>query len=236
MRQVLTRENRQRRKKKIIIRTVVVMLLLTFVMLVFLTTAFIIDRFSPHKVEGDTIPFALTNGEEIEIRYLTPNPYSRPQAPLKKIRSVVIHYTANPGSTAANNRSYFEGLKKKKTTYASSHYIIGLDGEIIQCIPLTEISYASNFRNDDTVSIECCHPDATGEFTEETYSSMVALTAALCVEFGLNKEEIIRHYDVTGKKCPLYFVENEDAWDTFQLAVMEEVEIIKENQAKLDQE
>ena len=26
---------------------------------------------------------------------------------------------------------------------------------------------------------------------------------------------VIRHYDVTGKICPKYYVEHEDAWDTF---------------------
>lgn len=234
MRRDLSYKDHERRKKKLVIGGAIIILLMVAI-LIYLTAVSISDRFSPHNVEGESIPFSLSNGEEIEIRYLTPNPYSRPQKPLKKILGVVIHYTANPGTSAASNRSYFEGLKRKKSTYASSHYIIGLEGEVIQCIPLTEISYASNYRNNDTVSIECCHPDETGEFKEETYSSMVVLTAALCVEFGLEEEEIIRHYDITGKMCPLYFVEHEDAWNTFRSDVMEEVAIIQENQVK-DQE
>ena len=52
--------------------------------------------------------------------FLTPNEYSRPQIPLKKVKGVVIHYTANPGSDAAGNRNYFEGLKDSKITKASS--------------------------------------------------------------------------------------------------------------------
>lgn len=36
-------------------------------------------------------------------------------------------------------------------------------------MPLTEVAYASNSRNDDTVSIEVCHPDETGEFSQVTY-------------------------------------------------------------------
>ena len=31
----------------------------------------------------------------------------------------------------------------------------------------------------------------------------------------LSADDVIRHYDVTGKKCPLYFVEHEDAWEQF---------------------
>ena len=66
------------------------------------------------------------------------------------------------------------------------------------------------------MSIECCHPDETGKFTDETYASLVQLTAFLCVKYGLDENAVIRHYDVTGKNCPKYFVEHEDAWETFK--------------------
>lgn len=77
---------------------------------------------------------------------------------------------------------------------------MGLDGEVVQCIPTSEMSYATNSRNVDTLSIECCHPDETGKFNEATYDSAVKLSAWLCVRFGLTSENVIRHYDVTGKK------------------------------------
>lgn len=179
-----------------------------------------------NNIGKDTINQELSNGVKIQLDFLTPNVYSRPQTPLKKIKGIVIHYTANPGTSAKNNRSYFEGLATKKITYASSHYIIGLKGEVIQCVPLSEIAYASNERNDDTISIEVCHQDKTGKFTEITYDSLVSLTAALCIEFNLKEKQIIRHYDVTGKLCPLYFVDHEDAWKEFKSDVMEEVERI----------
>jgi N-acetylmuramoyl-L-alanine amidase CwlA len=166
----------------------------------------------------------LSNEAQISSEYLTPNEYSRPQTPLKDINSIVIHYTANPGTTAENNRNYFEGLAKNQNTYASSHYIIGLEGEIIQCVPLNEIAFASNNRNNDTLSIECCHEDETGEFNEATYASLVSLTAALCIKFDLGEEDIIRHYDVTEKLCPLYYVEHEDEWFEFRREVMKKVE------------
>ncbi len=157
----------------------------------------------------------------LDVQLLTVNEYSRPGIPLEKVKGIVIHYTANPGSTAQANRNYFEGLKDEHTTKASSHFVIGLDGEIIQCIPSTEISYASNDRNGDTLSIECCHPDETGKFTDKTYDSLVKLTAWLCSRFDVPADEVIRHYDVTGKDCPKYFVENEDAWKQFQKDVEE---------------
>ena len=62
------------------------------------------------------------------------------------------------------------------------------------------------------ISIECCHPDETGQFNTATYDSTVKLTAWLCTRFGLTSDQVIRHYDVTGKDCPKYYVENPDAW------------------------
>ena len=156
---------------------------------------------------------------EIDVQLLDVNPYSRPGTEIEKINGIVVHYTANPGSTAQENRDYFNGLKDSHETEASSNFIVGLNGEIIQCVPTWEMAYASNSRNIDTVSIECCHPDESGKFTDETYRSLVQLTAWLCVKFDLTEEQVIRHYDVTGKNCPRYFVENEEAWEEFKTNV-----------------
>lgn len=162
---------------------------------------------------------------EITSMLLTVNEYSRPGIKLEKVNGVVVHYVANPGTTAEQNRDYFEGLKDTKDTYASSNFIIGLDGEIVECVPVNEVAYASNNRNEDTISIECCHPLEDGAFTEATYRSLVELTAYLCGEFNI-KDEVIRHYDVTGKLCPLYYVDHPEKWEKFKEDVRE---YIKEN-------
>ncbi|MEG0453275.1 MAG: peptidoglycan recognition family protein [Coprobacillus sp.] len=151
----------------------------------------------------------------IQHNFLTVNPYSRSGKALSQVKGIVVHYTANPGSTAINNRDYFEKLKTTKTTKASSHFIVGLKGEVIQCIPLNEISYASNNRNKDTISIETCHPDKTGKFNKETYQSLQTLVRELMKTYKLDKEDVIRHYDVTGKECPKYFVDNPSEWKKF---------------------
>ena len=166
-------------------------------------------------------------GEDIEVPdyveqdYLTVNEWSRPGTELEQIDGVAIHYVGNPGTTAHANRNYFESLSSgQEGTYASSHFIVGLEGEVIQCVPLTEVAYASNTRNGDTVSIEVCHPDETGAFSPVTYDRVVELTAWLCREFRLNPEtDVIRHYDVTGKECPRYYVEHPEAWDAFRADV-----------------
>ena len=98
-----------------------------------------------------------TGAPELDVELLDVNEYSRPGATLKQVNGIVIHYTANPGSSAMANRDYFEGLKDAHTTKASSHFIVGLEGEVVQCIPTTEIAYASNDRNGDTISLSLIH-------------------------------------------------------------------------------
>ncbi len=170
----------------------------------------------------DVDAFLLSDNIQQEI--LPVNPYSRPGDKVSKVTAIVVHYVGNPGTTAEQNRSYFNNLAELKTAYASSHYVVGLQGEIIQCVPLDEIAYASNNRNYDTISIECCHQDAEGRFTNDTYNSLVKLVAALCRTYGLNPEtDVIRHYDVTGKLCPIYYVNNPDEWYAFKLSVKNEM-------------
>ena len=80
-------------------------------------------------------------------------------------------------------------------------------------------------RNGDTVAVEVCHPDAQGEFAPDTYESVVELTAWLCHTFEVEPEEdVIRHYDVTGKRCPQYYVDHPEAWETFRQDVRERME------------
>lgn len=160
---------------------------------------------------------------DMDVQLLTENEYSRPGTKTERIKGIVIHYTANPGSTAMQNRDYFEGLKDNHLTKASSHFVVGLEGEIVQCVPTWEVAYASNDRNSDTVSIETCHPKEDGKYTKETYQSLVELTAWLCKKFDLDEDDVIRHYDVTGKICPKYFVENESAWRKFKKDVKKEL-------------
>ena len=136
---------------------------------------------------------------------------------LESVQNIVIHYVGNPGTTAEQNRCYYCNPESS----VSSHFLIGLDGEILQCLPLHEKSSATNWRNADTISIEVCHPDDSGQFTEATYASLVRLTAWLLDACDLEQDHIIRHYDVTGKDCPRYFVANEQAWEQFKMDAAE---------------
>ncbi len=153
--------------------------------------------------------------------FLTLNEYSRPGDALKEVNSIFVHYTANKGTSAAQNRSYFEQLKDTGERSASSHFIIGYEGEIIQCVPLDEIAYAVQTRNQDSISIECCYLSDDGSFTQETYDSLLKLLKWLTDAYELDTNDILRHYDCGGKKCPVYYVDNESAWERLKKDVGE---------------
>ena len=172
----------------------------------------------PEQWQAEGAPF-------IDVELLTPNSYSRPQISIEQVNYIAIHYTANPGATAQNNRDYFENLSISHEAKVSSHFVVGLEGEVIQCIPTSEMSYATNSRNVDSISIECCHKDDTGVFEQETYDSVVKLAAWLCARFGLTSEQVIRHYDVTGKECPKYYVDHPDAWEQMKADISAQITI-----------
>lgn len=155
----------------------------------------------------------------VEQDFIRKNIFSRPDVGRQKVDKIVIHYVANPGSTAKNNRDYFDSLAdqdpQKSGSSASSHFVVGLEGEVIQCIPVNEIAYANAPLNNTTVAIEVCHPDDSGKFNDATYESLVDLTAFLCRQLKLTPGDVIRHYDVNEKLCPKYYVEHEDAWEQF---------------------
>lgn len=169
------------------------------------------------KQQKSNIPASITLPDYVKEDLLPVNEYSRCGDKLKRVNAVVIHYVGNPNTTAWQNRSYFENLATSGETSASSNLIVGLEGEALLCVPLDEVAYCSNDRNYDTVSIEFCHPDEDGKPNQATYDTLVKLTAWLCDLYGLDAQEgIIRHYDVTGKQCPMYFVQNEAEWTQFK--------------------
>ena len=140
----------------------------------------------------------------IQEMFLTPNKYSRPQIPLKEVKKIAVHYVGNPNTSALANRNYFENCKEGGR-YVSSHYIVGLKGEVIQCIPTDEWSYCTNQANGYSISIECCHPKSDGIFNDSTYVSLCELCAMLLKKFNLTTNDLIRHYDITQKTCPLHW-------------------------------
>lgn len=214
----IRRKRRKRRRQKKVFH-ILLLLILTGLLALFL---FLLLRNIAGKngIESTWKLQEIINGSrpekpEITEEFLTPNPYSRPQTKLKKVKNIFVHYTANPGTSAEQNRSYFENLGVTGETSASAHFVISYDGSIVQCLPLDEMGYAVKTRNEDSISIECCYLDEDGKFTDATYQSLLKLSAWLLSEYHLKPADMRRHYDEGGKKCPLYYVEHEEAWEQF---------------------
>jgi N-acetylmuramoyl-L-alanine amidase len=175
----------------------------------------------------------------VEKRLLTVNPFSRPGKKLLPVKGVIIHWVNNPGTSALQNRNYFEGLKSQsldnpKAVFASAHFVVGLQGEVVQCLPVDEMAYHAGAKlytpeaisrfghcpNNCTVGIELCHPAWDGEFTPETWASAVELAACLLKQFDLDPAAgLWTHHAVTRKDCPKYFVEHPEAFERFKLNV-----------------
>ena len=93
---------------------------------------------------------------------------------------------------------------------------------MLQNVPLNEVAYCSNQRNDDLISIEkCCHPDDSGNSPLPPMSPWCVSPAGSWRSTALDTSQVIRHYDVTGKLCPKAFVERPEAWEQFQADLKE---------------
>jgi len=161
--------------------------------------------------------------------------------PGKKIhpKGLVVHWTANTGrgANARANRNYFNHTDRS----VSAHYVVD-DKEVVQCLPEDEMAYhvgaktykekavheLSGYPNDCTIGIEIC-VNADGDF-KKTLKNVIALAADICKRYGWCRENLWRHYDITGKDCPRFFVDEETAvlytlssaggaWDRFKVDV-----------------
>ena len=94
------------------------------------------------------------------------NKYGRPGTPLSATK-IAIHYTGKPDVDGDKTVSYFNNVVANgykignRYIFASSHYVIGLGGEIYQLIPTDEICYATNSANSYAIAIEVQQQAAT---------------------------------------------------------------------------
>lgn len=167
----------------------------------------------------------------LEQKLLTVNEWSRPGTKLHKLRGIVLHWVENPMTDIEHNWEFFESRKSGTKGYGSAHFIIGIDGKVLQCIPLDEVayhagpteattkiakSYLSNWPNGCTLGIEFCHMDWTGEYTKKTWDAGVKLCAQLCNQFGLSECDLYTHDFITKKGCPRWFVNHPDEFVRFE--------------------
>lgn len=141
------------------------------------------------------------------------------QARKEPIKYIVLHYVGTD-STALRNAKYF---KNNANLNVSAHYFVnnvkGIDdGEqaIYHTVPDMSIAWHcgsktythKQCRNSNSIGIEMCCNEKL-EFDEITVELTSKLVTYLMLKYGIEYENIIRHYDVTGKRCPAPYVNNE---------------------------
>lgn len=149
------------------------------------------------------------------------NKINRPRIKISKVKGVVVHWTANEGKKAhaVANRNYFQN-----TTRAASCHLIVDDTQLVEALPwkkkVAEMAYhvgsktyksgiaskLSSYPNNSTIGLEIC-VNVDGDF-KKTYANAVNVTAMMLKEHGLGTAQLYRHWDITGKNCPAFFVDN----------------------------
>ena len=163
---------------------------------------------------------------DIQYKACAPENYTRGRK--ESVRYLVIHYTANDGDTARGNAAYFA---RENGGHTSAHYFVD-EKEVWQSVKEGDTAHhcgAKSYRhphcrNHNSIGIELCSRKGEGGyvFLPQTVERAAMLTRSLMERYGLGPEDVMRHYDVTGKNCPAPFVEQPEAWADFQNRLQEE--------------
>ena len=163
------------------------------------------------------------------------------QGRTQPIQFLVIHYTANNGDTVQNNLDYFAG----NAVGASAHYFVDENG-YGQSVKDQDTAWhcgASSYRheacrNANSIGMELCsRKDSRGNyyFMDQTVYNAAALARQLMQTYGIDRAHVLRHYDVTGKRCPAPMVDNPTLWENFlnlledkTMTYAEAIETVKE--------
>jgi len=151
------------------------------------------------------------------IQNLLPEDDSRTQTPLPIFSGVTIHDTANPrpGAGAISHGEYLKSEHAKKKN-VSWHFAVD-DKIIVQSLPtsIRALHAGSKAGNDRTLAVEIC-VNSDSDILQATENA-AELTAQLLTLGGLTTDNVYRHYDWSGKRCPAQLMSgNPYTWTTFK--------------------
>ena len=148
------------------------------------------------------------------------------------IKYLVYHYTANDGDTDEANAKYFHNNVVK----ASAHRFVDDDSVTIS-VPDNYVAYSvggglqgskghtfyKKCTNTNSISIEMCDTIRNGKYevSPKTRANAIEEGRKIVKKYNIPKSHVIRHFDVTGKNCPAYFVKDEEAWKKFRDEIFE---------------
>ena len=138
------------------------------------------------------------------------------------VRYIVMHYTANNGDTARNNCDYYHRVGGLQ---ASAHYFVDEHGAM-QSVREGDTAWHCGARaywhpecrNANSIGIEMCsrkRADGSYYIKPETVANAAALAKDIMQRYGIDTEHVVRHYDVTGKRCPMPWVDDPAQWTAF---------------------
>ncbi len=141
----------------------------------------------------------------------------------RSVKYIVMHYTGNTKDTAVANAKYFANGSRQ----ASAHFFVD-DSNIYQSVGLKNTAwhcgsntyYHKECRNSNSFGIEMCCTAGNYKISATTKENAAYLCAYLCKMLGIAagavSKYVVRHYDVTGKKCPAEMAgENNAEWAKF---------------------
>ena len=138
------------------------------------------------------------------------------------VRYIVMHYTANNGDTARNNCDYYHRVGGLQ---ASAHYFVDEHGamqSVRECDTAWHCGARAYWhpecRNGNSIGIEMCsrkRADGSYYILPETVANAAALAREIMQRYGIDTDHVLRHYDVTGKRCPMPWVDDPAQWAAF---------------------
>lgn len=149
---------------------------------------------------------------------------------------LVYHYVGATGGAEANAKYFYNTANAK----SSAHYFVGHaseGAEIWSSVPERDTAWHCgsksyvhpSCRNTNSIGIEmCCKIGPSGWYIEEeTLAAAAELGRDIMARYGIPIDNVVRHYDVTGKLCPWPLVD-ETAWANFKNRL--EVEKVTQDQ------
>lgn len=141
--------------------------------------------------------------KEMIIPYGANNP-DRPINP----DTIVIHYS---GGACVTAETLARCLVNNNANNVSANYCVD-DKDIICTIPPGYMSYGVTGHNNHIVNVEVCFKDPAGRFELNTIANIRRIVKKCMRDFNISADKVVRHYDLTGKKCPWYYVDNPEEW------------------------
>ena len=147
----------------------------------------------------------------------------------RPVQYIVMHYTANNGDTAKNNCDYYHRVGGLQ---ASAHYFVDEHGAM-QSVREGDTAWHCGARaywhpecrNDNSIGIEMCsrkRADGSYYIKPETVANAAALAKDIMQRYGIDTDHVLRHYDVTGKRCPMPWVDGPAQWAAFKASLAPE--------------